>query len=451
MDTPSARGTFLYDGAKRIERCVKGDPLGLGVRKFEASSASLIGPALAARAHPPAHESRPAPSHGTALQTLDEVLRDGVRNLRFPPELEQRFHEETGSQRLHTLMISGVLVSLLFNWLLLSDLMMIPDVFDAALHWRLFIFTPLSLAGLFVLMRVPNPPLREAMIVLAGCCAAVINTWLCLRSQDALAGPYLVSLTAIVVYCNTVSRLQFRPALVLDAVVVAMYFFGWSQLPDAPVSIMAPAALTLISSVIFTLYGAYTQEHDVRENWLRLMRERLLQDELRQANARLEAATRSDLLTELSSRSHFDAALSDMWDQAQAEGSELSLMLIDVDGFRAFNERQGHLRGDACLKAVGGILKQRLRRPEDMVARFGGEEFIVAMRDTSLQTAVGAAERVRKGVEGLGDVTVSVGVSCMRPHAPHANMAQLLAAADEALHLAKKRGRNCVIAFGTQD
>lgn len=384
-------------------------------------------------------------------QVLDDVLRTGLRGLRFPPELEGRFESETGPQRLRTLLVSGALVSVLFNWLLLSDWMMIPDVFDTALHWRLFIFTPATLAGLFVLMRMPSPRLREAMIVVAGCCAAALNTWLCVRSQDALAGPYLVSITVIVVYCNTVARLRFRPALVLDSLLIAIYFWGWWHVPDAPVTIMAPAALTLISAVVFTLYGAYSQEHDVRENWLRLMRDRVLQSELRQANARLEVASRSDLLTELASRRYFDESLLAMWAQAREDGREISLMLIDIDDFKAYNGRQGHLRGDACLKAVAGILKHRLRRPEDMVARFGGEEFIVAMSDTSLQTAVGAAERVRKGVEALGDVTVSVGVSCMRPNSPHANMAQLLAAADEALHLAKKRGRNRVIAFGTQD
>ena len=426
-----SKGDFPLRCQDCTQCSVKGDSLRFGVRKFEASSASSM---------------HPAASH-----VLDDVLRDGIRSLRFPQELEQRFHQETGPQRLQTLLVSGVLVSVLFNWLLLSDWMMIPDVFDAALQWRLFIFTPLTLGGLLLLVRTRNPHWREAMIVVAGCGAALLNTWLCLRSQDVLAGPYLVSLTVIVVYCNTVARLQFRPALVLDAVVVAIFFFGWWHRADASTTIMAPAALTLVSAVVFTLYGAYSQEHDVRENWLRLMRERVLQDELRQANAQLEAASRSDLLTDLASRSHFDASLLDMWAQAQAEGSELSLMVIDIDNFRAYNDQQGNLLGDACLKAVGGILKQRLRRPEDTVARLGGEEFIVAMRDTSLQTAVGAAERVRKGVEALGDVTVSIGVSCMRPHAPHANVAQLLAAADEALHLAKKRGRNCVIAFGTQD
>lgn len=382
---------------------------------------------------------------------LDELLKHGFHGLRFPPRLEARFQQETGPQRLRTLLISCALVSVLFNWMLLSDWMMIPDVFDLALHWRLFVFTPVNLIGLFVLMRVPSPLLREAMIVFAGVCAAALNTWLCIQSQDALAGPYLVSLTAIVVYCNTVARIQVRPALVLDTLIVCLYFYGWWQLPQAPLNVMAPAALTLLSAVVFTLYGACAQEHDVRENWLRLMRERVLQDALRQANASLEATSRSDALTELASRRHFDESLMSMWSQARDAGAEISLMVVDIDDFKAYNAREGHPRGDACLQTVAAILRQDLSSPQGLVARLGGEEFIVAMCGTPLQTAVGAAERVRKAIEGLGEVSVSVGVSCMRPNSPHASMAQLLAAADEALHLAKKRGRNRVIAFGTQD
>ena len=382
---------------------------------------------------------------------LEALLQHGVGRLRFPEPLERQFQKEISQERLRTLMVSGALVSVLFNWLLLSDWMMIPDMYEQALHWRLFVFTPATLAALFVLARTTNPLLREAQIVFAGICAAGLNVWLCMQSQDELAGPYLVSLTVVVVYCNTVARLHMRPALVLDASIIGLFFYGWWHLPQAPITIMAPAALTLISAVVFTVYGAYAQECDVRGNWLRLMRERLLQDELRQANARLEAASRSDLLTDLASRRHFDESLLTMWSHARTDGSELSLMVIDIDDFKAFNARMGHLHGDACLKSVAGILKHRLRRPEDLVARFGGEEFIVAMSGTSLQTAVGAAERIRKGVEALGDVSVSVGVSCMRPNSPHASVAQLLAAADEALHLAKQRGRNRVIAFGTQD
>lgn len=107
------------------------------------------------------------------------------------------------------------------------------------------------------------------------------------------------------------------------------------------------------------------------------------------------------------------------------------------------------------------MLKRRLRRPGDLIARFGGEEFIAILTGTPLTTAASAAERVRQGVEGLNRphatsptqpvVTVSIGVACLRPNSPHANPAQLIAAADEALYQAKSRGRNRVFAFGTQD
>ena len=212
--------------------------------------------------------------------------------------------------------------------------------------------------------------------------------------------------------------------------------------------------------MVFTLYGAYTQERDVRQNWLLLMRERLLQHELRQANARLEDASRSDLLTELASRRYFDESLEQLWEAARVQGQEISLILVDVDHFKGYNLAHGHHQGDVCLRDIAAVLKSKLRRPEDIVARFAGEEFIAVMVGTPLQTAVGAAERIRKAVEALelrhgpaepDRITVSVGVSCMRPNSPHASAAQLIAVADEALHLAKKRGRNCVIAFGTQD
>jgi len=136
-------------------------------------------------------------------------------------------------------------------------------------------------------------------------------------------------------------------------------------------------------------------------------------------------------------------------------------MMIDVDHFKAYNDRYGHPEGDACLKDVAATLKRRLRRPGDLIARFGGEEFIAVLAGTSLDVALGAAERVRKGVENLNRlhakspthavVTVSVGVATLRPNAPHATPAQLISAADEALYQAKARGRNRVYAFGTHD
>lgn len=393
-------------------------------------------------------------------RAIEALLHGGLRMLRFPPSLEAHFQADTARERLQVLLAAGALVSVLFNWLLLSDWMMIPDRFDEALRLRLMVFTPCILLGLVVLTKLRSPALREGSLVLTGMAAVVINVYLCIHSSDPMAGPYLVSVSVVLVYCNTVARMRLRPALCLDVSVMALFLYGWSCLPQSPLAIMAPAALTVLSVAVFTLYGAYMQERDVRQNWLLLMRERLLQHELLQANASLEEASRSDQLTELSSRRHFDAQLEHLWGQARQAGQEVSLILLAVDHFKACQANRGQVEADRCLRTIADVVRADFAHPGDLLARFAGDEFVVLMVGTPLQTAVGAAERIRKAVEGLRQrhgpderdlITVSLGVSCMRPDSPHASPMQLIAVADEALHLARQRGRNRVIAFGTQD
>ena len=383
-----------------------------------------------------------------------------MRMLRFQPDLEARFQDETGRERLETLLAAGALVGILFNWFLLSDWMMIPDRFDEALRLRLMWFTPSVLLGMIVLTKLKSPALREGSQVLAGMAATVINVYLCSQSTEPMAGPYLISVSVVLVYCNTVARMRLRPALCLDLFIMAMFLYGWSCLPEAPFAIMAPAALTLLTLAVFTLYGAYTQEHDVRQNWLLLMRERLLQHELLQANASIEEAARHDQLTALACRRHFDTQLEHLWQQACKARQEVSLILLAVDHFKACQAARGQGTADDCLSAIASILRAQFQCPDDLLARFAGEEFAVLMVGTPLQRAVGAAEQIRKAVENLRQlhgrderdlITVSLGVSCMRPDSPHASPMQLIAVADEALHLARQRGRNRVIAFGTQD
>lgn len=407
----------------------------------------------------PEADARPGLSMADA-RAIDALLHGGVRLLRFPQALEFRFQTDTARERLQTLMAAGALVSVLFNWLLLSDWMMIPDRFDEALRLRLMWFTPGILLGMVVLAKLKSPFLRECALVLTGMVGAAINVYLCIHSTDPMAGPYLISVSVVLVYCNTVARMRLRPALCLDFFVMAMFLYGWSCLPTAPWPIMAPAALTVLSLAVFTLYGAYMQERDVRQNWLLLMRERLLQHELLQANASLEEASRNDQLTELASRRHFDAELEGRWSRASQASQEVSLILLAVDHFKACQANRGQAQAEECLRAIADIIRADFQRPDDLLARFAGEEFAVLMVGTPLQTAVGAAERIRKAVEmlrqrhGLNErdlITVSLGVSCMRPDSPHASPTQLIAVADEALHLARQRGRNRVIAFGTQD
>ncbi len=393
-----------------------------------------------------------APSENPAdSQALQQMLQAGFNRLQFPAKLEAHYQLETAAQRRRSVLIGSALIGILYNWLLLSDWMLIPDMYERAVHWRLYIFTPVSLVVWMVLRRVNDLRPTEMLIFWLGVCAAAISTGLSIGSQSPYAGPYLTSLIVIAVFNNSTVRLQFHRALLLNLVIMVMFLFGWHQLPTAPPQIMAPAALILAASTVFTLYAGYCQEHDVRENWLRLTRERMLQKELRQTNEMIEAASLVDALTKLSSRRHFDESLFVMWGKAKASGNDLAIVRIDIDHFKTYNQRMGHLLGDDCLKTIADIMSKQMHQPDKLMARFGGQEFIIALMGTPLPVAVGAAEAVRKCVAEQGDVTVSIGVSCMRPNAPHASLAHLMSAADEALKFAKKKGRNQVMAFGTQD
>ena len=163
-----------------------------------------------------------------------------------------------------------------------------------------------------------------------------------------------------------------------------------------------------------------------------------------------------DPLTGLFNRRHLEERLASELAAAQRHGRELSLLLADVDYFKAVNDRHGHLAGDEALKMVAFVLRGAIRK-EDVLARYGGEEFVVVARETGLQGARALGERIRRAVErsrcawhghDLG-LTVSIGVTVsigLAEFIPGRSDRELLEAADRALYLAKQAGRNRVVA-----
>ncbi|MDT8905267.1 MULTISPECIES: sensor domain-containing diguanylate cyclase [Pseudomonas] len=180
----------------------------------------------------------------------------------------------------------------------------------------------------------------------------------------------------------------------------------------------------------------------------------LLRRELRRrhsAERELAQQASTDALTGLANRRTLDETLQQEWLRAQRSGQPLSVLMIDADHFKAFNDRHGHQGGDEALQALAQLIGEHVRRPADLAARYGGEEFSVVLPETTTAGAFAMAQHIREAVEqqpprilGDGPMTVSIGIATWA-QGPYGELEELLFAADKALYQAKASGRNRVV------
>jgi diguanylate cyclase (GGDEF)-like protein len=180
------------------------------------------------------------------------------------------------------------------------------------------------------------------------------------------------------------------------------------------------------------------------------------EQQLRDANLHLTQLASIDALSGLSNRRGFDARLTTEWQRAGKLGRPLALLMIDVDHFKLFNDRYGHVEGDVCLRRIAKLVREVARGSDDLPARYGGEEFLLLLPNADIEMALQSAEELRRSVEELciahasspeGQVTISIGVASLIPE-PGENAEQLIETADIGLYAAKRRGRNAVVAHG---
>lgn len=151
-----------------------------------------------------------------------------------------------------------------------------------------------------------------------------------------------------------------------------------------------------------------------------------------------------DGLTQVANRRHFDDTLALEWRRAARNGQPMSLLLLDIDFFKTFNDQHGHQAGDEALRRVAQVLRDSVHRAADLVARYGGEEFVVLLPETSDDHAREIAEMLRARIEELGDITASLGVATQVP-LRDGSREDLVKRADDALYEAKRLGRNRVV------
>jgi diguanylate cyclase (GGDEF)-like protein len=369
--------------------------------------------------------------------------RRGLK-LRFSRELELRFEAETAPGRSRMLFLQGVAGTAFYLFHSVTDFALIPDVAPLALVIHIGIALPLGLIALVMLWFNPPPTVRESLVVAMGLVAGLVTLALMLLSASPLRDELSGSTVAVLLFTVLVQRVRFPYAVLACLVLVAANAIALNLLPGYEGERLVSRLGTLGGCAILMLIASWTLEHEIRQSYLLRLRERL-------ANSALSDLSQRDPMTGLENRRALDLAFASLSRHAN-KGEDVAVVLVDIDHFKAYNDTRGHMAGDDALRLVANELQAGLRTATDRAFRFGGEEFLLLLRRTSLGEAMTLAERLRQRIEAAAlphpqspgrFITASFGVAATRVGSD-VSSDELVAGADAALYAAKRGGRNQV-------
>ncbi len=254
------------------------------------------------------------------------------------------------------------------------------------------------------------------------------------------------------IYANVIQRLRFWYACVNSVISLILYSLVVPRLTALPPDAVEGAVGMMAMALGCTLFANFELERDERRAYLVALQDDIRCRWLTRANAELHRISHLDALTGLANRRGLDQRHEALWTAAAEAGQPLCVLMLDVDFFKRFNDCYGHRAGDACLRQIAAAIGSQMRTSNDIVARFGGEEFLILLAGVDLLDGLRVGERIRHAVEACkirheavpcGVVTVSIGGASATPMAA-TSAESLIATADAALYEAKKRGRNRV-------
>ena len=379
------------------------------------------------------------------LDAIERFIAARQKGLTFPDSLERRLEHDTRRRRAQRLRAATPAIAIIYNLFLIPDWMLVGDVITIALILHFVVVTPwILLTG--GLTKDDSPKLlREGLAASIPIAIAlqILVSFVLTSSPDA--GHYQYFVLLVVLFTNTIQRLPFRYAVVVSSSIIACHSLAIVVSGHMQFLVALVAITTLAVSAYLTLVSNYYLERDGRRAFLLALRDRL-------RHVEVENASRHDALTDLANRHYLNARIAELWHNGDNAVSPIAMIMLDIDHFKLFNDRYGHVTGDACLKRVAACVSAELRNAEDLAVRYGGEELLILLPKTDVSSAIRIAERIRRSVETLGipheglGMTSIVTASCGAAAAPTSTISapELIAAADAALYAAKRNGRNQV-------
>lgn len=392
-------------------------------------------------------------------QVIAQIERLSARTFQWPKlphPLEERFEQNIGQRRAMHLWFQGLIAIVLFDIFTIADYCIGDDVSWNTVLLRAGLVTPLALLVNASMHWKPRKFYREASVGAVVCLAGLTHLYVESGKSVAASAYAQAGIIIVILFANVVMRLPFFYALSTTAVLLIgeLAFLRLDHLLSPTEKSLG--LLLVLLAILVSMAANYSFGRDLRLVYLMLLRNEMQSEELAYVNAELHRISNRDNLTGLANRHSFELYSENLWQQAKATGAFLSAILVDIDRFKAVNDLQGHLYGDKVLTRVASLLQQSLRGKDDFAARFGGEEFVVLLPETSPAGALIVAERIRMMVDVAGSppvehiesdpvraTTVSCGVATCLPGEPFC-VEDLLEAADKALYEAKRSGRNRV-------
>ena len=369
------------------------------------------------------------------------------RWLRFHPSVQARYERETGAARVEALRSSIVIGLCFYNLYDLTSIVLMPDILGLSIALRTGLVTPVSLALASAIGRI-DARWRELLMlngIIGAILVAIFLFWL---TRAPLGGYTFGELALSAVFGNLVLALRFRDACVFTAVALAAAAAAVLLKSDLTAELRGAFLVQFATASVFTLEANYRAETLRCRNYLSALEASLRSEAAETAVERIRDLVEVDALTGLPNRRHLDRRLKEWF----AERRAIAVMMIDIDHFKLFNDELGHPAGDDCLRTLAAAFAQFVAGREALIARFGGEEFVLVACDVDPLAAACLAAALVKTVEqlaiphpgrqdGTGVVTASIGVA-FRPATSLTDREDTLKSADAALYEAKRRGRN---------
>ncbi len=384
-------------------------------------------------------------------EIINKELNRSFIHLKFSPLVENVFLDYYFSQSLSLMRISLVLSFFVYASFGILDVMLYSEVLEKMLVVRYAVGCPLILATLlymFYVKREKHSQLAASFLMFF--IGLSIMAMLIMTSADP-SQKYYAGLVLVTFYAYMAIGLRFCYATAVGWAVAGAYFLlsFFAIKPGFP--FLVGNTFTLFFANIIGMVGNFLFEKSVRRGFLLSILYKIESQNLKEANAKLEKLSNTDGLTKVANRRYFEEFLEREWMRAMRYKYSISLLMIDIDYFKNYNDHLGHQAGDQCLIKIASVLKTFERRPGDIVARYGGEEFVVVLSDTSAEDARRIAEEIRRKVMSLklshpdssvnDVVTISIGVAAMIP-SESITKEKLIEEADKFMYQAKAYGRN---------